>query len=87
MILTSIDETLNLLKIILKDNLIGVYLFGSAVINGLQKYSDIDLFVVTNRPTNFEEKHFLWYNWLHIVNFRKVIFLIKNGLFLKSSMV
>lgn len=44
------------LKMILGPDLLGVYLYGSALVGGLQKYSDIDLFVVTNRATTGEEK-------------------------------
>ncbi len=33
---------------VLKDNIAGMYLYGSALIGGLQRYSDLDLFVVTN---------------------------------------
>ncbi|WP_412755055.1 nucleotidyltransferase domain-containing protein [Legionella pneumophila] len=34
----------------------GVYLYGSYLVGGLQKYSDINLFVVTNRTTTSKEK-------------------------------
>lgn len=37
-------------------NLLGLYLYGSSILGGLQKYSDIDLFVVSNRTTTHEEK-------------------------------
>ncbi|STX28861.1 Streptomycin 3''-adenylyltransferase [Legionella beliardensis] len=47
---------LNLLQEVLGNSLLGVYLYGSAIVGGLQKYSDIDLFVVVNRPTNTQEK-------------------------------
>lgn len=47
---------LELLKMILGPDLLGVYLFGSSMVGGLQRYSDIDLFVVTSRPTTPEEK-------------------------------
>lgn len=33
-----------------------MYLYGSSIVGGLQKYSDIDLLVVTNRSTTHEEK-------------------------------
>jgi predicted nucleotidyltransferase len=45
-----------LVKDTLGPDLLGVYLYGSAIVGGLQKYSDIDLFVVSNRPTTREEK-------------------------------
>lgn len=50
------DQCIQLLKNILGDDLLGVYLYGSAVSGGLQKYSDIDLLVVTDRDTTREEK-------------------------------
>ncbi len=42
----QLDECLDLLTKILGADLLGVYLYGSALVGGLQKYSDIDLFVV-----------------------------------------
>lgn len=52
----QLEESLHVLKEILGSDLLGVYLFGSSLVGGLQKYSDIDLFVVTNRATTSEEK-------------------------------
>jgi len=52
----QIMQCLNLLKNILGSDLLGVSLYGSSIIGGLQKYSDIDLFVVSNRSTNYIEK-------------------------------
>jgi len=52
----QIDECVALLKIVLGEDLLGVYLYGSIVMGGLQKYSDIDLFVVSNRQTTLDEK-------------------------------
>ena len=52
----QIEQCLSLIKDILGQDLLGVYLFGSSVLGGLQKYSDIDLFVVSNRATTQEEK-------------------------------
>lgn len=52
----QLKESLELLKIILGPDLLGVYLYGSALVGGLQKYSDIDLFVITNRKITLEEK-------------------------------
>lgn len=62
----QLNESLKLLKIILGPDLLGVYLYGSSLIGGLQKYSDIDLFVVTNRITTFQEKSRLIANLLQI---------------------
>lgn len=47
----QLNESVELLKMILGTDLLGVYLYGSSLVGGLQKYSDIDLFVVTNRAT------------------------------------
>ncbi len=52
----QIEQCLHLLKQVMPHDLLGVYLYGSAVKGGLQKYSDIDLFVVSKRPTTQEEK-------------------------------
>jgi predicted nucleotidyltransferase len=52
----QIEQCLNLLKEILGKDLLGVYLYGSSVFGGLQKYSDLDLFVVSSRSTTHEEK-------------------------------
>lgn len=52
----QIHKCLDLVKEILGQDLLGVYLYGSSILGGLQKYSDIDLFVVSNRATTREEK-------------------------------
>jgi len=70
----QIDQCLNLLKQIITHDLLGVYLYGSAIIGGLQKYSDIDLFVVTNRSTTREEKKQLASSLLQI-----------SGVYMKSA--
>ncbi|MFI4937927.1 MAG: nucleotidyltransferase domain-containing protein [Candidatus Berkiellales bacterium] len=58
---------------ILGPDLLGVYLYGSSLVGGLQKCSDIDLFVVTNRVTTSEEKNRLIANLLQI-----------SGIYMKS---
>ena len=40
----QINQCVDLLKDVLGKDLLGVYLYGSAVVGGLQKYSDLDLF-------------------------------------------
>ena len=65
----QLKECLELLKVILGSDLLGVYLYGSAVVGGLQKYSDIDVFVVANRVTTPEEKSRLISNLLKISGF------------------
>lgn len=52
----QIDECLELLKTTLGEDLLGVYLYGSYLLGGLQKFSDIDLFAVSKRETTHEEK-------------------------------
>ncbi|KKQ33617.1 MAG: Spectinomycin 3' adenylyltransferase [candidate division TM6 bacterium GW2011_GWF2_37_49] len=52
----QIHNCLNLVKEIFGQDLLGVYLYGSSILGGLQKYSDIDLFVVSSRATTREEK-------------------------------
>ncbi len=52
----QIKECLHLLQTVFGADLLGVYLYGSSIIGGLQKYSDLDLLVVTERPTSDEEK-------------------------------
>lgn len=70
----QLTDTLELLKTTLGDDLLGVYLFGSSLVGGLQKYSDIDLLAVTNRVTTPEEKKNLVANLLQI-----------SGIYMKSS--
>ena len=69
----QLNDSLALLKIILGPDLLGVYLYGSSVVGGLQKYSDIDLFVVTGRATTLDEKKQLVTNLLQI-----------SGIYMKS---
>lgn len=52
----QISQCLVLLKEVFKQDLLGVYLFGSLIVRGLQQSSDIDIFVVSNRPTTNEER-------------------------------
>ncbi len=70
----QLKDSLELLKMILGSDLLGVYLYGSSLVGGLQKYSDIDLFVVTNRETTSEEKTRLITSLLQI-----------SGIYMKSS--
>lgn len=70
----QINECLDFVTQILGDNLLGVYLYGSALVGGLQKYSDIDLFVVTHHATTLSEKNELTRHLLQI-----------SGLYMKST--
>jgi len=69
----QLDDCLDLLKAVFGGDLLGVYLYGSALVGGLQKYSDIDLFVVTNRASTKKEKQQLVANLLDI-----------SGIYMKS---
>ncbi|HHF7345119.1 TPA: aminoglycoside adenylyltransferase family protein [Legionella feeleii] len=70
----QLKDSLELLKMLLGPDLLGVYLYGSSLVGGLQKYSDIDLFVVTRRATTSEEKARLIAELLQI-----------SGIYMKSS--
>lgn len=70
----QISQCLALLKDVLGKDLLGVYLYGSLIVGGLQKYSDIDIFVVTDRPTTHDERAKLVTNILQI-----------SGVYQKSS--
>lgn len=70
----QLKDSVELLRTILGSDLLGVYLYGSSLVGGLQKYSDIDLFVVTNRATTAEEKSKLIAKLLQI-----------SGIYMKSS--
>ena len=52
LIVTVVTETLG-------DIVIGAYLHGSSVVGGLHPHSDIDVLVVTRRPTTLDEKRAL----------------------------
>ena len=70
----QVHKCLDLVKEIFGQDLLGVYLYGSSILGGLAKYSDIDLFVVSNRATTLEEKAKL------------VAALLKNsGIYMKSQ--
>lgn len=70
----QLKDCVGLLTIILGKDLLGVYLYGSSLVGGLQKYSDIDLFVVTNRATTSDEREKLIANLLQI-----------SGIYMRSS--
>lgn len=70
----QLNDCLELLKMILGPDLLGVYLFGSSLVGGLQPYSDLDLLVVTNRKVSSEEKTRLVESLLQI-----------SGIYMKSS--
>jgi len=52
----QVQETVELLESLLDQDLLGVYLYGSATHKGVQKYSDIDLFALTKRGLTKQEQ-------------------------------
>jgi len=48
-----------LVRNVLGPNLVGAYLHGSLVLGGLRPRSDLDVFIVSSRPTSREEKRHL----------------------------
>lgn len=62
----QISQCLELLKSTLGQDLLGVYLYGSAVTDGLKAYSDLDLFVISKREILGEERKKLVYELLKI---------------------
>ena len=70
----QIDQCLVLLDEVIAQDLLGVYLYGSAVIGGLQKFSDIDLLAVVKQSTTLEQKKQLVTGLLQI-----------SGIYMKSS--
>lgn len=70
----QLKDSVELLRTILGFDLLGVYLYGSSLVGGLQKYSDIDLFAATSRATTSEEKTKLVAKLLQI-----------SGIYMKSS--
>src|SRR5258708_12531002 len=53
----QITRSIESLRKAFRDDLLGVYLYGSSIIGGLQRYSDIDLFAVTVRSATLKEKN------------------------------
>lgn len=70
----QLTQCINLLKDVLGHQFLGMYLYGSSVVGGLQKYSDIDLFVVSERSTTEKEKEKLINRLLQI-----------SGIYMKNS--
>ncbi|MFS8131305.1 MAG: aminoglycoside adenylyltransferase family protein [Candidatus Dojkabacteria bacterium] len=70
----QINQCIDLIKNVLGEDLLGIYVYGSLVVGGLQKFSDIDLFVVSNRSTTVEEKSKLASDMLSI-----------SGIYMKSE--
>jgi streptomycin 3"-adenylyltransferase len=73
-IIEQLNQCIDLLKGVFGNHLLGVYLYGSYVIGGLLKYSDIDLFVVSECATTDKEKQILVNSLLQI-----------SGIYMKSE--
>jgi streptomycin 3"-adenylyltransferase len=56
---SQISEVLSLVDEVLGADVVGAYLHGSAVLAGLRPRSDIDILLVSRRPTTREEKRHL----------------------------
>ena len=55
----QIEQCVQSLDALLGNELLGVYLYGSAIVGGLQRYSDIDVFAVSSRRLTLDEKAIL----------------------------
>ena len=55
----QIAAVLTLIDAVLGTDALGVYLYGSSIVGGLQKHSDIDVLTVSARPTTRGEKQWL----------------------------
>ena len=55
----QLDQAVALVREVLGDQLVGLYLFGSAVLGGLSPTSDLDLLAVSRRPTTDAERRHL----------------------------
>jgi len=55
----QLDHVVHLIRGVLGDEVVGVWLYGSAVLGGLRPGSDLDVFVVTRRPTRPRERRAL----------------------------
>lgn len=52
----QVDAVIGLLRDVFGDEMLGVYLYGSALVGGLRPASDVDVFVVTGRSTTAEQR-------------------------------
>jgi predicted nucleotidyltransferase len=52
----QLERLLNSVREVLGDNVVGVYLFGSAVHGGLKPFSDVDVMVVATQPMSTTHK-------------------------------
>jgi predicted nucleotidyltransferase len=56
----QIDEVMDAVRVVLGDDVVGAYLHGSYAAGGLRPRSDLDLLVVSRRPTTRDEKRRLF---------------------------
>ena len=56
----QVARVVEVVRAVLADDAIGAYLYGSAVVGGLRPASDVDLFVVSRRPTTRDERQRLF---------------------------
>jgi predicted nucleotidyltransferase len=52
----QLERVVALVREVLGDEIVGAYLFGSAVLGGLRHESDLDVLAVVKRPTTLEQK-------------------------------
>ncbi len=55
----QVERVVGTIRSILKDDIVGFYLYGSAIGRGLQPASDLDLLAITQRPTSHAERGML----------------------------
>ena len=63
---SQVEQCLILLKKLFGKSLVGVYLYGSSILEGILKYSDVDLLVVFGSPLTNESKASLVNEFLKI---------------------
>ncbi|MDF0750703.1 aminoglycoside adenylyltransferase family protein [Marinobacter sp. 71-i] len=52
----EVKQALSLVELVLDDSIVGIYLFGSAVVGGLKRDSDLDMLVAVSDPPTFEQR-------------------------------
>jgi streptomycin 3"-adenylyltransferase len=68
----QVDAVDDLIRAVLGPDVVGMYLYGSAVAGGLRRSSDLDLFVISGRPSTAAEKRTLIERLLPISGSRAV---------------
>src|SRR5262245_30364232 len=57
--MSQTDQVVEIARAVLGADLLGAYLYGSSVIGGLRPRSDVDVLIVSARPTTIDEKRAL----------------------------